>query len=53
VLGRCALVAGANGLFVETHPSPDQAMSDGPNMIPLGEMAGVLKAWLRVWEAVH
>ena len=53
VLGRCAIAAGAKGIFVETHPTPDNALSDGPNMIPLGEMAGVLKAWLRVWEAVH
>jgi 2-dehydro-3-deoxyphosphooctonate aldolase (KDO 8-P synthase) len=38
VLARCALVAGADGIFIETHPTPDQAMSDGPNMIPLAEM---------------
>src|SRR5262249_52286475 len=47
VLGRCAVAAGANGLFVETHPSPDNALSDGPNMIPLAEMASVLKAWVK------
>jgi len=38
VLARCALMAGANGIFVETHPRPDQALSDGPNMIPLADM---------------
>ena len=38
VLARCAVVAGANGLFIETHPDPDKALSDGPNMIPLKEM---------------
>jgi 2-dehydro-3-deoxyphosphooctonate aldolase (KDO 8-P synthase) len=53
VLGRCAIAAGARGLFVETHPFPARALSDGPNMIPLGEMPGVLKAWLKVWDAVH
>jgi len=51
VLARCALVAGANGIFVETHPEPDRALSDGPNMIPLVEMAALLKGWLRVWQA--
>ena len=53
VLARCALAAGANGLFVETHPQPDQALSDGPNMIPLAEMPALLKDLLRVWTAVH
>ncbi len=52
VLARAALAAGANGLFIETHPQPDKALSDGPNMIPLGEMAGLLKSLLRVFEAV-
>ncbi len=42
VLARCAVVAGANGLFIETHPNPDRALSDGPNMIPLGQMAPLL-----------
>ncbi len=49
VLARCALVAGASGLFVETHPEPDKAQSDGPNMIPLGEMPGLLKQWVTLW----
>lgn len=53
LLARCALAAGADGLFIETHPEPDRALSDGPNMIPLGEMAGVLKGLLKVYEAVR
>ncbi len=53
VLARCALAAGANGLFVETHPDPDLALSDGPNMVRLADMPGLLKGLLRVWEAVH
>jgi 2-dehydro-3-deoxyphosphooctonate aldolase (KDO 8-P synthase) len=52
VLARAALAAGASGLFIETHPNPDQALSDGPNMIPLSEMAAVLKKLLKVFEAV-
>ena len=53
VLARCALAAGAKGLFLETHPEPDQALSDGPNMIALADMAGLLEGLLRVWEAVR
>jgi 2-dehydro-3-deoxyphosphooctonate aldolase (KDO 8-P synthase) len=41
-LARCAVVAGANGVFIETHPQPDQALSDGPNMIPLDAMPRLL-----------
>jgi 2-dehydro-3-deoxyphosphooctonate aldolase (KDO 8-P synthase) len=53
MLGGCAVAAGAHGIFVETHPSPDRALSDGPNMIPLAEMGSVLKDWLRIWRAVN
>jgi hypothetical protein len=41
VLARCAVAAGATGVFIETHPRPDRALSDGPNMIPLAEMPSV------------
>ena len=51
VLARCALAAGANGVFFETHPNPDRALSDGPNMIPLSEMRDVLKSLLRIFNA--
>lgn len=52
VLARCALAAGANGLFIETHPNPDKALSDGPNMIALADMPSVLKSLVKVFEAV-
>ena len=52
VLARCALAAGANGLFIETHPRPERALSDGPNMIPLAEMPALLRELLRVFNAV-
>ncbi len=52
VLAKAALAVGANGLFIETHPQPDKAMSDGPNMIPLAEMATVLRSLLKIYEAV-
>jgi 2-dehydro-3-deoxyphosphooctonate aldolase (KDO 8-P synthase) len=53
VLARCAVAAGASGIFIETHPEPDRALSDGPNMIPLAEMPKLLKSLLRVWAAVR
>jgi 2-dehydro-3-deoxyphosphooctonate aldolase (KDO 8-P synthase) len=53
VLARSAIAAGANGLFIETHPDPDKALSDGPNMIPLSEMPRLLRSLQKVWEAVR
>jgi 2-dehydro-3-deoxyphosphooctonate aldolase (KDO 8-P synthase) len=53
VLARCALAAGADGIFLETHPEPDKALSDGPNMIALADMSELLKSLMRVWEAVR
>ncbi len=43
VLARAAVAVGIAGLFVETHPDPDRAPSDGPNMIPLAELEGLLQ----------
>ncbi|MCW5555558.1 MAG: 3-deoxy-8-phosphooctulonate synthase [Verrucomicrobiae bacterium] len=51
VLARAALAAGAHGIFIETHPRPDRALSDGPNMIPLTEMPALLKNLLKVFRA--
>jgi 2-dehydro-3-deoxyphosphooctonate aldolase (KDO 8-P synthase) len=48
VLARCALAAGADGLFIETHPNPDEALSDGPNMIPLANMARLLAGFTKL-----
>jgi len=53
VLARAALAAGANGLFIETHPNPNRALSDGPNMIPLAEMPALLRNLLKVFNAVR
>ena len=43
VLARAALAVGVAALFIETHPDPDHAPSDGPNMIPLREMPALLR----------
>ena len=42
-----------DGLFMETHPDPDHALSDGPNMVPLGEMKELLTKLQRVYDAVQ
>ena len=46
-----AIAAGADGLFIETHPQPDQAPSDGPNMLPLDALDSLLDRSLAVWSA--
>jgi 2-dehydro-3-deoxyphosphooctonate aldolase (KDO 8-P synthase) len=53
VLARCAVAAGADGLFIETHPEPEKALSDGPNMIRLKDMPGLLRTLLKVRSAVR
>lgn len=51
-LSFAAIAAGANGLFIETHPNPDNAVSDGPNMVPLSELPALIKRCLSVWKSV-
>lgn len=53
VLAKCALAAGANGIFIETHPQPERALSDGPNMIPLAEMPKLLRNLLKIFKAAN
>ncbi len=53
VLARAAVAAGAAGVFIETHPNPDRALSDGPNMIPLADMPKVLATLVKVFQAVR
>lgn len=52
-LAKAAVAVGVDGLFMETHPDPDNALSDGPNMVPLGEMRGLLEKLIRVYDAVQ
>jgi len=52
-LVRAAVAVGCDALFVETHPDPDQALSDGPNMVPLAELEGLLSKALAVHAAAH
>ena len=52
VLLRAAVAAGCDGIFMETHPDPDIALSDGPNMVPLDEVEDLLKEVLRIKQAI-
>jgi 2-dehydro-3-deoxyphosphooctonate aldolase (KDO 8-P synthase) len=53
VLALSAIAAGAQGLFLETHPDPDCAPSDGPNMIPLSEMATLMDRAVDIWDRIN
>ena len=52
-LAKAALAVGVDGLFMETHPEPDNAKSDGPNMVPLSEMKDLLMKLQKVYLAVQ
>ena len=52
VLARAAVAAGISGLFMETHPNPSQALSDGPNAFPLGHLKALLKTLMALDFAV-
>lgn len=52
-LAKAAIAAGADALFFEVHPDPDNAFSDGPNMVRLDEFEGLLKRVIKVYDAVH
>ncbi len=52
VLARAAVAAGVAGLFMETHPDPDRALSDGPNAWPLGRMEALLQTLLELDRTV-
>lgn len=52
LLARCAVTAGADGVFVETHPAPSKALSDGPNMVPLKDMKALIASLVRLRGAL-
>lgn len=51
-LAKCAIAAGADGIFLETHPNPIKALSDGANMIALSEVEPLLKKLLKIRQAL-
>jgi 2-dehydro-3-deoxyphosphooctonate aldolase (KDO 8-P synthase) len=50
MLARAAAAVGVDGFFIETHPTPEKALSDGPNMIPLNEMKDFVKKIKQFWD---
>ncbi|MCL4107842.1 UNVERIFIED_CONTAM: hypothetical protein GTU68_027227 [Idotea baltica] len=51
-MASCAIAAGANGLFIETHPKPSEALSDGANMLALEKLEPLLEKLVRIRRAV-
>jgi 2-dehydro-3-deoxyphosphooctonate aldolase (KDO 8-P synthase) len=51
-LARAAVACGCDGVFLETHPRPDEALSDGPNMVPLAELPRLIACCLRLRQAL-
>ncbi|MBF0522649.1 MAG: 3-deoxy-8-phosphooctulonate synthase [Candidatus Omnitrophica bacterium] len=52
LLSRCAIAAGSNGIFIETHPDPKNALSDGPNMLALNNLEKFLEQLKAIEEAI-
>ena len=52
-IAKAAIAVGADGLFIETHPTPATALSDGANMLPLDQLEGLLQRLTRLREAVQ
>ncbi|MBW3539882.1 MAG: 3-deoxy-8-phosphooctulonate synthase [Planctomycetes bacterium] len=52
-LARAAVAAGADAVFFETHPDPDRALSDGPNMIPLDELPALVASLVKLRNLVN
>lgn len=51
-IAKAAIAVGADGLFIETHPNPSIAKSDGANMLPLDQLEGLLEKLVRIREAL-
>jgi 2-dehydro-3-deoxyphosphooctonate aldolase (KDO 8-P synthase) len=51
-LARAAVATGCDGVFLETHPRPDEAKSDGPNMVPLDQLPDLIRTCQRVRDAI-
>ena len=49
-LARAAAAVGCDGFFMEVHPQPEEALSDGPNMVPLKELQGLLVQLQAIWQ---
>ena len=52
-LARAAVAMGVDGIFMETHPAPDESPSDGPNMLPLAEINRVVSGLVTIRQTVQ
>jgi 2-dehydro-3-deoxyphosphooctonate aldolase (KDO 8-P synthase) len=52
-LARAAIAAGADGIFIETHPNPEKALSDSATQLPLGEMEALLRSLLKIRKSLN
>jgi 2-dehydro-3-deoxyphosphooctonate aldolase (KDO 8-P synthase) len=52
-IAKAAIATGADGLFIETHPDPSKALSDGANMLQLDRLEELLEQLVRIREAVR
>jgi 2-dehydro-3-deoxyphosphooctonate aldolase (KDO 8-P synthase) len=52
-IAKAAIAVGADGIFIETHPVPSEAKSDGANMLPLDQLENLLRRLVRIREAVR
>ena len=53
VLARAAVAAGCDGVFMEVHENPAQALSDGPNQVPVSQLGSILSTLTKIHEAAH
>ena len=52
-IGKAAIAAGVDGIFLETHPNPEKALSDGANMLPLNLLENLLIKLLKIYNAIN
>ncbi len=52
LLSRCAVAAGVDAIFLETHPNPAKALSDGPNMLPLSKIENLLRDLIAIDKVI-
>ena len=52
ILAKAAIAAGADHLFMEVHPNPEEALSDGPNMVKLSDLDGMMSRIMDIYGIV-
>nr|MBP6414143.1 3-deoxy-8-phosphooctulonate synthase [Bacteroidia bacterium] len=52
-IAKAGIAVGADGIFIETHPDPSKALSDGANMLPLDKLEALLKQLIKIRKAIR